>query len=259
MAQRISRAKSRLRHVDARFTAPPAEELPGSGRGRFQVLYLVFSEGHTSTTGAGLYDVSLAAEAIRLTRQLHRHLPETGEVTGLLALMLLTDARRGARTHSDGSLVPLGEQDRARWDQTLIDEGIRLVEAALPTGPVGPFQLQAAIAAVHAEAAHAEDTDWPQIETLYRMLHDLAPSPVVTLNHAVAVSMVDGPDAGLELLAPLLEDPAMRRHHRLYAVRAHLLEMDGRLDEARTSYAEAALLATSIPEQRYLNTKAAPE
>ena len=258
MAQRISRAKSRLRQADARFTAPSPEELPGRVAAASQVLYLVFSEGHTSTAGAGLYDVSLAAEAIRLTRQLHRHLPGDGEVAGLLALMLLTDARRAARIHQDGALVPLAEQDRMLWDTTLIDEGIRLVEAALPSGPVGPFQLQAAIAAVHAEAARAEDTDWPQIETLYRMLDDLAPSAVVTLNHAVAVSMVEGPSAGLDLLDPLMEDPAMRRQHRLYAVRAHLLEMDGRLEEARAAYAQAALLATSTPEQRYLNTKAGP-
>ena len=258
MAQRISRAKSRLRQADARFTAPSSDELPVRVAAASQVLYLVFSEGHTSTTGAGLYDVSLAVEATRLTRQLHRHLPGDGEVAGLLALMLLTDARRAARIDPDGSLVPLAEQDRTLWDQALIGEGIDLVEAALPAGPVGPFQLQAAIAAVHAEAARAEDTDWPQIETLYRMLDDLAPSPVVTLNRAVAVSMVDGPTTALELLAPLLEDPAMRRNHRLYAVRAHLLERDGRLEEARATYARAALLATSIPEQRYLNTKAGP-
>ena len=181
-----------------------------------------------------------------------------GEVAGLLALMLLTDARRAARGRHDGSLVPLAEQDRTLWDQTRIREGICLVERALPTGPVGPFQLQAAIAAVHAEASRAEDTDWAQIETLYGMLRDLAPSPVVTLNHAVAVAMVDGPTAGLDMLGPLLQDRQMRRHHRLHAVRAHLLEMDGRVEEARAAYAIAARLATSIPEQRYLNTKAAP-
>ena len=258
MAQRISRAKSRLRQADVRFTAPSPEELPGRVAAASQVLYLVFSEGHTSTTGAGLYDVSLAAEAIRLTRQLQHHLPGDGEVAGLLALMLLTDARRSARIDPDGSLVPLAEQDRALWDEALIAEGIHLVEAALPVGPVGPFQLQAAIAAVHAEATRAEDTDWPQIEALYDMLDDLAPSPVVTLNRAVAVSMVDGPTAGLDLIAPLLEDPAMRRNHRLPAVRAHLLELEGRLEEARAAYAQAAVLATSIPEQRYLNTKAGP-
>jgi len=199
----------------------------------------------------------LADEAIRLTRRLHERLPHDGEVAGLLALMLLTDARRAARVRDDGSLVPLAEQDRARWDETRIREGVALVEGALPTGPVGPFQLQAAIAAVHAEAGRADDTDWAQIETLYGMLSDLAPGPVVTLNRAVAVAMVDGPAAGLNMLDPLLEDPQMRRHHRLHAVRAHLLEMDGRVEEARAGYALAARLATSIPEQRYLNTKGA--
>ena len=221
------------------------------------MLYLIFTEGHLSTTGTGLYDVVLADEAIRLTRQLHERLPDLGEVTGLLALMLLTDARRAARTDRDGSLVPLAEQDRSVWDRTRISEGIRLVEGALPSGPVGPFQLQAAIAAVHAEAASAEDTDWAQIEALYRMLGDLTPGPVVTLNHAVAVAMVHGPAAGLDMLDPLLEDRQMRHHHRLHAVRAHLLEMDGRTEEARAPYVMAARMATSIAEQRYLNAKAA--
>ena len=257
MAQRISRAKTRLRQVGARFGVPAIEQLPNRVSAAAHVLYLVFTEGHTSTTGAGLYDVVLADEGILLTRQLHQHLPAAGEVSGLLALMLITDARRAARTRPDGSLVPLAEQDRSLWDHMRIREGIRLIERALPTGPVGPFQLQAAIAAVHAEAARAEDTDWAQIETLYRMLRDLAPSSVVTLNHAVAVAMVDGPTAGLDMLGPLLQDRQMRRHHRLHAVRAHLLEMDGRVEEAQGAYATAARLATSIPEQRYLNTKAA--
>jgi RNA polymerase sigma factor (sigma-70 family) len=257
MAQRISRAKARLRQAGARFTVPAAQELPDRVAAAAQVLYLVFTEGHTSTTGTALYDASLAGEAIRLTRELHRRLPADGEVAGLLALMLLTDSRRAARTRADGSLAPLAEQDRSRWDQAQIREGIGLVERALPVGPVGPFQLQAAIAAVHAEAPSASETDWPQIETLYRMLGDLAPSPVVTLNHAVALAMVDGPAAGLDRLQPLLTDEHMHRYHRLHAVRAHLLEMDDQVDEARTSYALAAGLATSIPEQRYLNAKAA--
>jgi predicted RNA polymerase sigma factor len=221
------------------------------------VLYLIFTEGHTTTTGAGLYDISLTAEAIRLTRQLHRQLPSADEITGLLALMLLTDARRAARIGNDGMLVPLAEQDRGRWDQVRIREGVALVEAALPVGQVGPYQLQAAIAAVHAEAARAEDTDWPQIRTLYAMLDKLVPSAVLTLNHAVAVAMVDGPDAGLRMLEPLLEDKQLRHNHRLYAVRAHLLELAGRGDQARDAYAAAARLATSIPEQRYLNAAAA--
>jgi predicted RNA polymerase sigma factor len=255
MAQRISRAKTRLRQVGARFTIPAADDLPDRVAAVAQVLYLVFTEGHTATTGSGLTDTSLAEEAIRLTRTLHRLLPGAGEVTGLLALMLLTDARRAARTRPDGSLVPLAEQDRTRWDRSRIAEGIGLVEATLPVGPVGPYQLQAAIAAVHAEAATAAETDWEQIELLYRMLRELAPGPVVTLNHAVAVAELRGPAAGLDMLAPLLADPALRRQHRLHAVHAHLLERSGRLDEARLAYATAARLATSIPEQRYLNSR----
>jgi RNA polymerase sigma factor (sigma-70 family) len=257
MAQRISRAKVRLRQVGARFGLPSAEQLPDRVAAAAHALYLIFTEGHTATTGAGMSDAFLANEAIRLTRQLHQHLPAAGEVTGLLALMLLTDARRSARTRPDGSLVPLAEQDRSLWDQTLIHEGVHLIEAALPIGPVGPYQLQAAIAAVHAEAHRAADTDWDQIETLYRMLSDLAPSAVVSLNHAVAVAMVDGPTAALALLEPLLRDRQLRHSHRLHAVHAHLLEMEGRLEEARAAYAAAARLATSIPEQRYLNAKAA--
>ncbi len=220
------------------------------------MLYLIFTEGHTTSTGTGLVDVSLTGEAIRLTRRLHRLLPSEGEISGLLALMLLTDARRLARIDAGGSLVPLAEQDRSCWDRVFIREGIALVEAALPVGRVGPYQLQAAIAAVHAEAARAEDTDWPQIETLYRMLADIAPGPVVTLNHAVALAMVDGPDAGLAMLEPLLADKSLRANHRLHAARAHLLALAGRRAEARTAYLTAARFTTSIPEQHYLNTRA---
>jgi RNA polymerase sigma factor (sigma-70 family) len=256
MAQRIARAKARLGQVGARFTPPPAEELPGRVAAVAHVLYLIFTEGHTTSTGHDLTDLSLAGEAIHLIRQLHRHLPAVDEVTGLLALMLLTDARRAARTRPDGSLVPLAEQDRSLWDRARIAEGVRLVEAALPAGPVGPYQLQAAIAAVHAEAPSAAGTDWAQIETLYRMLDAIAPGPAVTLNHAVAVAMADGPAAGLAKLEPLLQDRQLRRHHRLHAVHAHLLEMAGKQAEARSAYATAARLATSIPEQRYLNAKA---
>jgi RNA polymerase sigma factor (sigma-70 family) len=256
MAQRISRAKARLRQVGARFTAPSAAEMPDRVAAVAQVLYLIFTEGHTTTDGTGLYDVSLTDEAIRLTRQLHTHLPDAGEITGLLALMLLTDARRAARLSADGALVPLAEQDRRLWDQAKIREGVALVEAALPTGTVGPYQLQAAIAAVHTEATRAPDTDWAQIEALYAMLARIAPGPVVTLNHAVAVAMVDGPAAGLRMIDPLAQDKQLRRNHRLYAVRAHLLEMDGRPEDARADYATAARLTTSIPEQRYLNAQA---
>jgi predicted RNA polymerase sigma factor len=256
VAQRISRAKARLRASGARFVLPAPEEMPGRVEAVTQVLYLVFTEGHTATAGAVLTDVSLIAEAIRLTRQLHGWLPGAGEVSGLLALMLLTDARRSARTREDGSLVPLAEQDRTRWDRTAIAEGVRLVEGVLPSGPVGPYQLQAAIAAVHDEAACAEDTDWAQVETLYRMLADLVPGPFVTLNHAVAVAQTSGPETALAMLDRLSDEPALRRHHRLHAVRAHLLEMAGSADEARTEYLAAAALATSIPEQRYLHEKA---
>jgi RNA polymerase sigma factor (sigma-70 family) len=255
MAQRISRAKARLRQAGAHFVLPPVQELPERLAAVAQVLYLIFTEGHTSTAGSGLIEISLTEEAIRLTRQLHERLPADGEISGLLALMLLTDARRPARISADGALVPLAEQDRGSWDQARIGEGVALIEAALPSGPVGPYQLQAAIAAVHAEAASAQDTDWLQIEVLYRMLAELAPGPVVTLNQAVAVAMVSGPDAGLALLDPLLADSRLRHNHRLPAVRAHLLELAGRAEEARAGYAQAARLATSISEQRYLQAK----
>ncbi|MBV9821810.1 MAG: RNA polymerase sigma factor [Actinobacteria bacterium] len=257
MAQRISRAKARLRQAGARFPLPPAGELPARVAAVAEVLYLVFTEGHTSTTGAGLLDVSLSAEAIRLTRQLHRQLPADPEIAGLLALMLLTDARRDARIAADGTLVPLAEQDRTRWDAGQLAEGIALIEAALPSGPVGPYQLQAAIAAVHAEATGAGHTDWAQIETLYRMLATVAPGPMVTLNHAVALAMVAGPAAGLAMLEPLLTDRRLRHNHRLPAVRAHLLELTGAREQARDAYTAAARLATSIPEQRYLHARAA--
>jgi RNA polymerase sigma factor (sigma-70 family) len=257
MAQRVSRAKAQLRAAGARFTPPTAAELPGRLAAVAHVLYLVFTEGHTSSTGPGLYDVRLAQEAIRLARGLHDRLPDVGEVAGLLALMLLTDARRAARVGPDGVLIPLAEQDRTRWDAAAIREGIALVEAALPVGPVGPYQLQASIAAVHAEAARAEDTDWAQIAVLYGMLARVAPGPAVTLNHAVAVAMVEGPDAGLEMLDPLLRGRRAHRDHRLHAVRAHLLELAGDGGPAREAYLLAASATTSIPEQRYLLGRAA--
>jgi RNA polymerase sigma factor (sigma-70 family) len=259
MAQRISRAKGRLRELDAPFAVPPPTELPARVAAVAHVLYLVFTEGHTATVGADLVDVSLAAEAVRLARRLHELLPSDPEVAGLLALMLLTDARRPARLAADGSLVPLADQDRSHWDRTLVAEGVALVEAALPTGPVGPYQLQAAIAAVHDEASSAAATDWAQIEVLYGMLADLTPGPVVTLNHAVAVAETRGPQAGLAMVEPLLDEPALRRTHRVHAVHAHLLERAGRADEARAAYSLAARLATSVPEQRYLSARAAGE
>ncbi|MBE7189764.1 RNA polymerase sigma factor [Jatrophihabitans endophyticus] len=256
MAQRLSRARARLREVDARFGDVAAADLPARVDAALHVLYLVFTEGHTASAGEQLLDVALADEAIRLTRLLHDRLPDETEVAGLLALMLLTDARRAARTAPDGSLVPLAEQDRDRWDRAAVAEGVALLEAALPVGPVGPFQLQAAIAAVHDEAVDAQSTDWVQIETLYRMLADVAPGPMVELNRAVAVAMVDGPRAGLALVDALADDRRLARHHRLHAVRAHLLERAGRPDEAAAAYRRAARLTTSVPEQRYLNERA---
>jgi len=241
MAQRISRAKKTLR--DKEF------DTPGDVH---QVLYLIFNEGYTASAGADLARADLSAEAIRLTRLLHRLRPDDDEVTGLLALMLLTDARRPARTDAAGDLVPLAEQDRTRWDAERIAEGAALVGEALGHGPLGAYQLQAAIAAVHAEAARAEDTDWRQIVGLYELLDRVAPSPVVTLNHAVALAELRGPEAGLTLLEDL-DLPG----HRLPAVRAHLHERAGHPDDARRDYAEAAALTRSLPERRYLERRAA--
>jgi predicted RNA polymerase sigma factor len=251
------RAKARLAAVDAGVGLPTTAELPARVVAVAHVLYLIFTEGHTATTGAGLSAASLAAEAIRLARLLHQLLPQDPEISGLLALMLLTDARRAARTSADGSFVPLAAQDRTAWDRQQIAEGISLVEAALPVGPVGPYQLQAAIAAVHDEADDSADTDWAQIVQLYEMLDMIAPSPIVTLNRAVAVAAVHGAGPALGLVEPLAGDPALRRHHRLHAVRAHLLELDGRIDEALAACLVAARLATSIPEQRHLHDEAA--
>jgi RNA polymerase sigma factor (sigma-70 family) len=257
MAQRISRAKQTIKAAGARFAPPPPEERPDRLRVVLQVLYLIFNEGYAASSGPDLQRAELTTEAIRLARELHRLLPDDGEVAGLLALMLLTDARRPARTLPDGSLVPLAEQDRSRWDAAAIAEGVALVTATLARAPVGPYQLQAAIAAVHDEAARAADTDWPQILVLYELLERLAPSPVVTLNHAVALAMVRGPLAGLELLATLDDDGRLTGHHRLDAVRAHLLELAGDPTAAREHYRAAARRTTSLPEQRYLEGRAA--
>ncbi|WP_433211819.1 RNA polymerase sigma factor [Dactylosporangium sp. CS-047395] len=257
MAQRISRAKAKIKAAGARFGPPPDEERQARLEVVLHVLYLIFNEGYTASSGAELSRSDLTAEAIRLTREVHRVLPDDGEVAGLLALMLLTDARRPARTLPDGTLVPLAEQDRSRWVRAMIDEGTALITRTLPRGPAGPYQLQAAIAAVHDEAGDAAGTDWPQIVVLYQLLNRVAPNPMVTLNHAVAMAMARGPHAGLELLATLDADERMAGHHRLAAVRAHLLEMAGSLHEAREWYALAAKRTTSVPEQRYLERKAA--
>jgi RNA polymerase sigma factor (sigma-70 family) len=254
MAQRISRAKRSVAGVE--FAAPDEAERPQRLGAVLHVLYLVFNEGYTATSGPDLQRPELTREAIRLSRRLHRLLPDDGEVAGLLALMLITEARRSARTRSDGALVPLAEQDRGHWDGALIEEGVELISATLARAPVGPYQLQAAIAAVHAEAKRAEDTDWPQVAALYRVLDVLAPSPIVTLNRAVAVAMVDGPWAGLDLVATLDSDGRIAGHHRVPAVRAHLLEMAGDVRAARAAFQEAARRTTSVPEQRYLEDRA---
>jgi RNA polymerase sigma factor (sigma-70 family) len=257
MAQRISRAKETIRVSGARFEMPGPAERPARLGIVLHVLYLIFNEGYTATAGAGLTAPELSGEAIRLTRWLHRLLPEDAEVTGLLALMLLTDARRAARTGRDGSLIPLGEQDRSRWDPARIAEGVALVSAVLPAGQVGPYQVQAAIAAVHDEAESVEATDWPQILGLYELLERLAPGPMVSLNRAVAVAMVAGPAAGLDLLRELESDRRLAEHHRLHAARAHLLEMSGDAHGAVASYRAAARRTTSLPERRYLTRRAA--
>jgi RNA polymerase sigma factor (sigma-70 family) len=256
MAQRISRAKQSIKSAGARFDMPPDAERAERLRVVLHVLYLIFNEGYTASSGSELQRQDLTAEAIRIARDLRRLLPEDGEVAGLLALMLLTDARRPARTTPDGSLVPLAEQDRGLWQRDSIDEGVALISETLARARLGPYQLQAAIAAVHDEAARAEDTDWREIVALYELLNGLAPNPMVTLNRAVAVAMVEGPRAGLDLLATLDEDERMAGHHRLDAVRAHLLEMAGDRDGARDSYRRAARRTTSVPERRYLERRA---
>jgi predicted RNA polymerase sigma factor len=221
------------------------------------VLYLIFNEGYTSSSGVDLHRSDLSNEAIRLTRELHRLLPDDTEVAGLLALMLLTDARRRARTGPHGELIPLDEQDRTLWDHRLIAEGIALVSAILPKGSLGPYQLQAAIAAVHDEAARAEDTDWPQILALYGVLERMSDNPMVSLSRAIAAAMVHGPARGLELLDVLDGDARIRGHYRLDAVRAHLFELAGEADRAISHYRAAAERTMSIPERNYLTTKAA--
>ncbi len=227
MAQRISRAKQRIKASGVAFGLPAEGERAARLGLVMHVLYLVFNEGYTSSAGPNLQRSELSNEAIRLTRMLRGALPGNGEVAGLLALMLLTDARRPARVGADGELVPLADQDRSRWDRQAIAEGIALVSAALPRSEVGPYQLQAAIAAVHDEAARAADTDWPQILALYGLLEQMSDNPMVRLNHAIALAMVHGPAAGLERIDALDASGELAGHHRLHAVRAHLLEMSG--------------------------------
>jgi RNA polymerase sigma factor (sigma-70 family) len=257
MAQRISRAKQTIRKAGATFTMPPPEEREERLRAVLHALYLMLNEGHTTTAGPWLQRHDLTGDALRLTRLLHRLLPDDGEVAGLLALILLTDARRDARTRPDGSLIPLAGQDRTRWNRDLIAEGVAIITETLSGGDrLGPYQIQAAIAAVHDEAPSAEETDWPQILALFGLLEGISPGPMVTLNRAVAVAMVHGPDAGLKIIESLEDDERMARHHRLHAVRGHLLEMAGRTGDARESYRAAARYATSLPEKRYLEGRA---
>ena len=257
MAQRITRAKQTIRNAGARFDLPPEEEREDRLRVVLHVLYLLFNEGYTTSAGPALHRADLTSEAIRLARLLRRLLPQQGEIAGLLALMLLTDARREARTTPDGALVPLADQDRALWDRTQIEEGVEIISDALARSAIGPYQLQAAIAAIHDEARSADETDWPQILALYHVLEQVSPGPVVTLNRAVAVAMVDGPRAGLAVLGTLDADERMAHTHRLEAVRGHLLELAGEPGAARESYRRAARMTASVPEQRYLAMRAA--
>jgi predicted RNA polymerase sigma factor len=255
MAQRISRAKQTIKRSRIPFELPPPADRDERLAIVLHVLYLIFNEGYTTSGGVELSRTDLTNEAIRLTRMVHAIATHEGEVAGLLALMLLTDARREARTDADGLPVPLPEQRRELWDAEQIREGLDLLERTLGRGPVGPYQLQAAIAALHDQAPSAEQTDWPQILALYGVLEAVAPSPVVTLNRTVALAMVDGPRAGLDVLASLNEP--LVGSHRLYAVRAHLLEMANRHHEARGEYLRAARMAASEPERRYLTLRAA--
>jgi RNA polymerase sigma factor (sigma-70 family) len=256
MAQRISRAKQRIKASPVPLRMPDgAADSTQRLRSVLHVLYLVFNEGYASSIGRDVHRVELSAEAIRLARMVHQALPDDGEVAGLLALMLLTDARRPARASADGELIPLADQDRARWDQRLIAEGVALLAAAMGQGTAGEYQLQAAIAAVHDQSARVDDTDWPTILALYTLLERKTGNPMVTLNRAIAAAMVHGPAAGLRLLDPLGE--RLAGHYRLDAVRAHLLEMSGAAEAAVAHYRAAASRTTSLPEQRYLTTQAA--
>lgn len=257
MAQRISRAKQTIKKSGVRFRMPTESEREERLDAVLHVLYLIFNEGYASSAGPTLQRVDLSNEAIRLARAVHKLLPTDGEVSGLLALMLLTDARRSARTGPDGEIIPLDEQDRTLWDRSTIEEGVALVTETLSRGSIGAYQLQAAIAAVHDEAARSEDTDWPQIMALYGLLKRMSDNPMVTLNHAIAAAMVHGPAVGLDLLRPLDFDPRLANHHRLDAVRGHLFEMAGDHATAIAHFRAAASRTASVPERNYLLVKAA--
>jgi predicted RNA polymerase sigma factor/8-oxo-dGTP pyrophosphatase MutT (NUDIX family) len=256
MAARISRAKQRIRAAGSSFRLPGGAELAERLPVVLHVLYLIFNEGYTASAGSELHRTDLAREAIRLARMVHAQLPGDSEVTGLLALMLLTHARQQARTTAAGDLVPLDEQDRAQWDRALIDEGTELAKASLAGPALGPYQLQAAIAATHADAATAPETNWRQVHALYLILERIAPNPMVTLNRAIALAETEGPQAGLALLSALDGDQRMARHHRLLSVRAHLLEKTGEVTAACDLYRRAARSTASIAEQRYLQARA---
>jgi predicted RNA polymerase sigma factor len=257
MAQRISRAKLTIKNSGIPFEAPTSEERSQRLRAVLHVLYLIFNEGYTSSAGPELRRADLSHEAMRLARMVHARQPDDTEAAGLLALILLTDARRQARTTADGELIPLAQQDRAQWDQQQIAEGVALISATLPKGSVGPYQLQAAIAAVHDEAPQASDTDWPQILALYDLLRRMSDNPMVELNRAIAAAMVHGAKKGLELLDALASDARIANHHRLDAVRAHLLELNGDVDTAVKCYRAAAGKTGSLPERNYLLAQAA--
>ncbi len=257
MAQRIGRAKNSIKASGVPFRLPTNGERAQRLRAVLHVLYLIFNEGYSSSVGPHLQRLELSREAIHLTRSVHALLPEDAEVAGLLALMLLTHARSTARMGTDEEVIPLPKQDRTLWDQTKISEGIALLTEALSKGSIGAYQLQAAVAAVHDEAARAEDTDWPQILALYELLKRMSDNPMVMLNYAIAAAMVHGPSKGLELLRALDSDPRLAGHHRLDAVRAHLLEMAGEHETAIEHYRIAARRTASIPERNYLMTQAA--
>ena len=257
MAQRISRAKQSIKTSGVPFSMPTRAERADRLGAVLHVLYLIFNEGYTSSFGARLHRTELSSEAIRLARAMRNLLPDESEVAGLLALMLLTDARRPARTGPDGELIPLDRQDRTQWDQGAIAEGVALISDTLSKGTIGPYQLQAAIAAVHDEAKKSEDTDWPQIVALYGLLKRMSDNPMVALNHAIAVGMVHGPRAGLELVKKLDADERLAGHYRIDAVRAHLLEVAGDHQAAIEHYRSAAERTTSIPERHYLISQAA--
>jgi len=256
MAQRISRAKQTIRESNVPFSLPSAQERDQRLDSVRHVLYLIFNEGYASSSGEHLQRVDLSSEAIRLARALHASVPGSAEVAGLLALMLLTDARRTARSGQAGELIPLDEQDRALWDQSLIQEGVALITNAMTQGCIGPYQLQAAIAALHDQAQTTQTTDWAQIAALYGLLERMSDNPMVALNRAVAIAMVEGPEAGLRQVESVAQDERLKEHYRLDAVRAHLYERLNRRDLALEHYRRAAERTASLPERNYLLSRA---